>query len=58
MLKDLALLLLWLGTLLWLGFYSWPRNFACHRRSLKIKIKIRLRRNHLKNNVAVGDHGL
>lgn len=26
--KDLALLLLWLGSLLWQGFSPWPRNFC------------------------------
>ena len=25
--NDLALLLLWLGSLLWRGFDPWPRNF-------------------------------
>ena len=25
--KDLALSLQWLGSLLWLGFYPWPGNF-------------------------------
>ena len=37
--KDLALLVLWLGLLLWLGFHPWSRNFCMPWTWSKIKKK-------------------
>lgn len=35
--KDLALLLQWLGSLLWWEFDSWPKNFSMLRAWLGVK---------------------
>ena len=41
LIKGSRLSLLWLGLLLWRGFYSWPRNFTYHNQKNFFNLKIK-----------------
>ena len=54
--KDPALTLQWLGSLLWCEFHPWPRNFTCCRRGQKKKKKSRenkTSKNRMQSNTEV-----